>query len=70
MSHHHMEKLPSGIFNFCLRDSKKSLNEVIENLRAQEIFVNIRKGSIRASVHHYNDQNDVDHLVNVLKEVI
>lgn len=54
----------SGIVTFPVDDA----DGLVEFLAQKKIFVNNRRGSIRASVHFYNDESDVKTFLDALKE--
>ncbi len=59
------EKYRSGIISFKVRNQEK----LLEGLRKNRIIASIRKG-IRISAHLYNDENDIEVLLKVLRNAI
>lgn len=45
-------------------------SQVIQRLQENKVFVSIRGKAIRISLHLYNNQEDIDALVNVLNEIL
>ena len=45
----------------------KSADELVEYLESQSIYVNNRRGKIRASIHFYNDEVDIERFIQALK---
>lgn len=54
----------SGIVTFPVEDA----DGLVEFLDKKGIYVNNRRGSIRASVHFYNNEDDVETFLNALKD--
>lgn len=54
----------SGIVTFPVKDAE----DLVSFLEERKIYVNNRRGSIRASVHFYNNSDDVDHFLKALKD--
>lgn len=59
----------SGIINFSPKDPS-ILDKVLTGLRDKKVFVNSRRGSIRASVHYYNSRGDIDALIERLTPLL
>jgi len=54
----------------CLSARKPELNgRVFEKLRAAQVFVSLREGTMRVSPHLYNTERDIDRLLQVLDDV-
>ena len=58
-------KHQSGIVTFEVPDNDPA--EVRQKALEAQIVVSCRGGGIRASIHAYNDQSDLDRLVDVVK---
>lgn len=56
----------SGILCFRV-DNPES---VIKNLNDERIFVSKRDKNIRVSIHFYNNEDDLDHLMTILKKIL
>ena len=54
----------SGIVVFSVKKAQKLTNQLL----ARRIYVSARGGGIRVAPHFYNDEEDLDHLIQVLKE--
>jgi len=55
----------AGIVSLDLgRDAK----ETVERLKTRDIIVSYKDGHLRASVHFYNNEDDIDHLMAALQE--
>ena len=54
----------SGIVVFSVKKAQKLTNQLL----ARRIYVSARGGGIRVAPHFYNDEEDINHLVKVLKE--
>lgn len=57
------EKYRSGIVSFEVRNKKK----LFETLRKNKVILSIRRG-IRASIHLYNNESDIEVLVRILRQ--
>ncbi len=58
------EKHRSSIFSF----NCEPLDSLYKKLRAEQIVLARREGSIRVSVHLFNDDSDIDRLISVLDD--
>jgi len=56
------DKYRSGIVLFNVKNER----EIAERLRRNKVIISVRKG-IRVSIHFYNNEDDLDKLVNVIK---
>ncbi len=54
----------SGIVSFRLRD--EPIDRTVARLRARRVFVVARRGGVRASPHFYNDESEIDRLLEAL----
>jgi selenocysteine lyase/cysteine desulfurase len=54
----------------CLRTREAPPKSLIENLARNKIYVSVRASSIRITPHVYNSEEDVDRLLDVLKESV
>ncbi len=57
----------SGILTFTLPDVEP--NQVRSRAAEQDVVVSCRDGGVRASIHAYNNADDLDRLVSVLKDI-
>jgi cysteine desulfurase / selenocysteine lyase len=55
----------SGTLTFAL---KADTDTIVQNLSEKNIYVNNRRGLIRASVHFYNNEEDINYFISSLKE--
>lgn len=60
----------SGTINFSPIDKSLSTEELVGKLHMDKVYVNDRRGSIRASAHFYNTHEDIDCLVSSLKKIL
>ena len=50
----------SGTINFIPMDKNINTSDLVKKLYKEKIYVNDRKGIIRASTHFYNNKEDID----------
>ncbi len=56
------EDTNSGIVTFGLKKIRDG-NEFVKKLAQQKVYINARRGYFRASIHYYNNSEDIDHLI-------
>ena len=54
----------------CLRSSDGPPNGLTAELRKEHVYVSVRGGSIRVTPHVYNSEQDIDHLLAVLRKTV
>ena len=59
----------SGIIGFTPRDPDRC-EQIVAALHERRIIINGRRGSLRASVHYYNDAQDIAVLGAALRELL
>ena len=57
---------PAGILTFKARKPE----EIVKRLRRMNIVVSVRGGGVRVSPHFYNDEEDIERLVDAVGKII
>ncbi|MBT3585630.1 MAG: aminotransferase class V-fold PLP-dependent enzyme [Halobacteriovoraceae bacterium] len=67
-SYRKLEKHHTGIISFSIENHDAV--EVAAALKEKSVFINNRKGRLRASISYYNNSEDIERLIVGLKEII
>lgn len=62
------EEQKTGIINF--QHPTLSSEDIVEKLKAKNVYINKRRTSLRASIHYFNNEEDIESLIEALDEVI
>ncbi len=61
-------KEKSGILSFNFQNQDSEL--LSKKLKEKNIFVNCRRGNLRASLHFYNNEEDINHFSQVIRDIL